>query len=259
MKTVGYKKSRAWPFAILLLLVFLFSTQANALVIDFEDLSPGPVKDGYKSLHWDNASITHSSSGLLDGNVAYGNGISIYSNSLGYFNLESMEIASETTNTIWIEAFAFSDSKFKQEVNLEDLDEVLLDLNLLGITRIDMWSEDNSTFMIDNLKVSWLCGGGECGTVKTSDIFSTSSSGLSCNSQEFPPMSLAGYSSTHSARPTDNPRNYSGKPTDPTGNPPGGADPPPPEPSTTPVPEPSTLVFTLAGMAIVTRVLHKSR
>ena len=233
MKTIICKKNRIWPFVFFILPILLFPTGSSALVIDFEELSPGPVKDGYQSLHWCNVSVVQSSSGLLDGNVAYGTRMSIYSDSLGYFNLESMELASESTNTIWIEAFAFSDSKFKQEVDLEDLDEVLLDLNLLGITRIDMWSEDNTTFMIDNLKVSWLCGGGECGTVEPSETSSKSFSDTPCNPSFY---------YHHKCKPP--------YPYRPPCKPPG---------SSTPVPEPSTLVLLMTGLATISRLVNRSK
>ncbi len=246
MKTINFYNSLLWPKMALILLMLLLPVGANALVINFEDAPSGPWGKGtsYKSLHWNNVSIIQSSLDLLDGKVAYGSSISIYTGPFEYFNLESLELASESANTIWIEAFTFSDSKFKKEVELENLDEVLLDLNLLGITKIDLWSEDNSTFMIDNLKVSWLCGGGECGTVKTSGIPSTPPSNPPCTPPPYPP---------------NNTNNNNPNPNYPPSTPPTCPPPCPPPQSPTPVPEPSTLVLMVAGMAAMSRMIKKSR
>ncbi|NPA95747.1 MAG: PEP-CTERM sorting domain-containing protein [Thermodesulfobacteria bacterium] len=135
---------------------FALPASASALVIDFEDTVPGTLPDGYKNLHWSNVSV-ETSPGLLSGNVAYGTQISISADQGSDFNLLSMEIASETSNTIWIEAYSYSDKLLTQELNLDELDELLLELDLRDVTTLNIWSSDNATFLLDNIEVAWLC------------------------------------------------------------------------------------------------------
>ena len=142
---------------VLVILLIFFPMAAKANVIDFEDIKPGRLQGGYRSLHWSNVFIEQSS-GLLSGNVGYGSHVSIYTGPFEYFNIISLEVASETVQTVWVEAYTFSDKVFLEAVELDEFQERVLDLNLKGITRLNIWAEGNATFFMDNIRVTWLCG-----------------------------------------------------------------------------------------------------
>ena len=249
-------------------LFLFFPACASALVIDFEDAGTGSLKGtGYASLHWEGAYV-EKSSGMLSGQVVQGEKMTIYSGPFRDFNICSMDVASETTNTIFIEAYRFGDKVFKEEIQLDALEESLLDLDLLSITRLDIWSEGNSTFLLDNLKINWLCGGGkECGTMGNGPAGTPSG-----NPNSSPP---GGGGGLHNPNPggwsggngggSHNP-NPGGSGGGNGGGPGGGYNPPPkcpppcppPQPPPAPVPEPSTLLLLGSGMAIMMRLLRKS-
>ncbi len=212
---------------VLLLVLFFLPAAVMATVIDFEDVAPGNLADGYKSLHWSNVAIEQSP-GLLSGNVAYGNKISIYTGPFGYFNLVSMDIASETANTVWIEAKRFSGKVFLKEVNIDELKEALLNLNLTGITTLNMWSGDNSTFLMDNIKVTWLCSScADCGNLNSSIGSTGSTTMVYTQKKNLPPGSVV-------------------PPAYPPPEPPFPEPPPP-----APVPEPSTLILVGSGLIFI--------
>ena len=239
---------------ILILLLLLSPMVARATVIDFEDTNPGRLADGYSSLHWSNVFIGHSS-GLLSGNVGYGSHVSIYTGPFEYFNLISLEIASESVQTVWVEAYTFSDRVFLEAVDIDEFQERLLDLNLMGITRLNMWVDGNATFFMDNIKVTWLCGScDQCGQVE--------GSGHHAGSLNWTPT-------VHP--PTNNP-----PPVWPPARPPGVVIPrcpppdhggeivppicPPPEPPPpAPVPEPSTWLLVGSGLALLAGFRKKSK
>ncbi len=227
---------------IFLLIFFLLAipVAASAIVIDFEDVSTGKLADGYHGLHWSNVSV-ESSPGLLSGNVGAGSSISIYTNQISYFNLVSMDIASETANTIWIEAYTFSTQVFKEEINLDELDELLLDLDLNGITTLNIWSEDNATFLIDNLEITWLCGGCSQWEGPTPETPETPGDNPPC----YPPIVPPNPPHYPPIVPPNPPNNPPIVPPGPPDNPPDN--PPPPAP----VPEPSTLLLFGTGMAAI--------
>ncbi len=234
-------------------LFLFFPGCARAIVIDFEDASTGAIEQGYASLHWEGAYVEKSSN-VLSGQVVQSSKMTIYSGPIRYFNLCSMDVASETTNTIFIEAYRFGDMVFRKEIELNALEESLLDLDLLSITRLDMWSEGNSTFFLDNLKINWLCGGGkECGTMGNGPVGVPSGN-----------PNTGGWSGGNGGGPHNpNPGGFGGGN---GGGPGGGHNPPPkcpppcppPQPPPAPVPEPSTLLLLGSGMAIMMKLLRKS-
>jgi len=239
---------------ILILLLLLSPMAAKATVIDFEDTNPGRLTDGYSSLHWSNVFIEHSS-GLLSGNVGYGSHVSIYSDSFKYFNLVSLEVASETDQTIWVEAYTFSDRVFLEAVDIDEFQERLLDLNLMGITRLNMWAEGNAKLFMDNIKITWLCGYCyQCGHTgrpahQTGSFNQYPTIHPPIN---FPPPVWPQIRPPGVVIPKCPPPNQVGNIVPPSCPPP---EPPPPAP----VPEPSTWLLVGSGLALLAGFRKKSK
>ena len=216
----------------------------SAIVIDFEDTVPGKLPDGYKNLHWSNVSV-ETSPGLLSGNVAYGTQISISADLGSDFNLLSMEIASETSNTIWIEAYSYSNKLLEQELTLGDMNELLLEFDLKDITTLNIWSSDNATFLLDNIEVAWLC-------CACSEGVGASAGGGSLLAESLIPLDNHFSNNSFRDNPSNNNNFVINSSVDPSQSP-GDENSPSdyPNDSPAPVPEPSTMVLFGIGTAAI--------